>query len=813
MASAGWTTVDHKKTLLSQFSAIRRVSRIDLQSARRNLIRWQRDSNASRRCTADNQQALDDFQIRLNFLEQTFQNIVRNETGQHESNFILDSSQQECLHHLEQSSGWARLTKSSQSLARFVFWMAGEFAFLRFVNTMKQIPKCPENAEHWLALIPPQIQWLNSLSRRYCVSNSSQIGLELENNTKHQKLMDWLRRRYKKQKGRASHLKKRIEYLQGAATEISQQVSIKIPCTIATMAICVQQGEHLPTWEINELVNKHRFGTQIANHVGTQVALSHSSHYSKFVEFTNRNPSSQNNQRSVLNWLEYGLSDQEVSEALRTKLLAHQKVNLKRLLRCQRQLSEIGHQSVSTNFSDWLHWVRNDKELENFERIVIWLAKMPVSISAQQTRRIMDLLLQVQRVTQYGIPGFEPEIHQWTNRANSIAQQFPAESDYPKDIRIWLRKLGYFQKLAGTEVRIPNSVLHQLQLNEKREREKSKLSQLIANSQASPGAIARFHHLQKESHTDQSVNAKKRLKTVIEACLETGLDSLHQIVLRHSVNAWREHTGHPPAQDWSDNRVVEVAGWVMRMQPVQRKTLCEILRAYESYGPAYKQNLACNQTWLRFAKKRNLFEVDKWLQPPVKSIKINGETVTLAISHNPYDIFMMGNWFGTCLSQNDINEMAVLANAAHANKHVLYVRNAEGQILGRLLLGINQQYDLLRYTIYIVNAERLGKLTRESIIAEVDKYCGAFAAEARLKLSKTGAPASLSGHFWYDDGAWDWSEQAIVSYIAHPVCSTTVSLPIARPDDNVQLVSGSIACQSTNTDLANTYQNHVQFCG
>lgn len=80
-------------------------------------------------------------------------------------------------------------------------------------------------------------------------------------------------------------------------------------------------------------------------------------------------------------------------------------------------------------------------------------------------------------------------------------------------------------------------------------------------------------------------------------------------------------------------------------------------------------------------------------------------TWTAYTEEDPMKILHMGNLFGTCLSVNGINAHSTIANMLEVNKRVLYVKDACGTIVGRRLLVLTRDGELLPFQSYGVGGE------------------------------------------------------------------------------------------------------------
>ena len=62
---------------------------------------------------------------------------------------------------------------------------------------------------------------------------------------------------------------------------------------------------------------------------------------------------------------------------------------------------------------------------------------------------------------------------------------------------------------------------------------------------------------------------------------------------------------------------------------------------------------------------------------------------------------MMGEWVdGSCLKYGDINYWSAIANAVDINKAVFYIKDENGNILGRVLCAITNKGRLIRFPLY-----------------------------------------------------------------------------------------------------------------
>ncbi len=123
----------------------------------------------------------------------------------------------------------------------------------------------------------------------------------------------------------------------------------------------------------------------------------------------------------------------------------------------------------------------------------------------------------------------------------------------------------------------------------------------------------------------------------------------------------------------------------------------------------------------------------------------NGQKVTISVEKDPLEILDMGGHFGTCLSPGDMNYFSVFSNIADANKVVLYARNLQNKVIGRVLLGITDQGGLQIFNRYTHHKDFEFHKHAQIFINEIAKETG-------LIITNNGTITPLCSNDWYDDG-------------------------------------------------------------
>lgn len=166
-------------------------------------------------------------------------------------------------------------------------------------------------------------------------------------------------------------------------------------------------------------------------------------------------------------------------------------------------------------------------------------------------------------------------------------------------------------------------------------------------------------------------------------------------------------------------------------------------------GEALRCELPGNAHWLQRAADH--LDVDAWLAPPTHAYAHAGATCTLGAERDPLQALRMGLPFDSCLALDDgCNRHSAIINALDANKWVVYLRDPKQRILARQLLAISSDWRLLGYRVYT----SIGMPA--DLLPAFANYARALADAAGLQLGDHGAPETLNGILWYDDGTHPW---------------------------------------------------------
>lgn len=178
-----------------------------------------------------------------------------------------------------------------------------------------------------------------------------------------------------------------------------------------------------------------------------------------------------------------------------------------------------------------------------------------------------------------------------------------------------------------------------------------------------------------------------------------------------------------------------------------RELLVMLLRhAGASPGVPIDDRREVCRAWLE--KARRHMDVEAWLSPRGRNVEIRRKTYRLAVERDPLQVLRMGVPFGTCLSiEGGENAAATVIDALDVNKQVVYLRAEDGAIVGRQLIAVSSEYELLGYHVY---CSLDGDEQRAAIDAFRDMFVS-IADATGLTASHHGRPRQLHAGFWYCD--------------------------------------------------------------
>lgn len=204
---------------------------------------------------------------------------------------------------------------------------------------------------------------------------------------------------------------------------------------------------------------------------------------------------------------------------------------------------------------------------------------------------------------------------------------------------------------------------------------------------------------------------------------------------------------HIPAEWLADKEKLRSLFALAKLDPAERRVV-GVLCAAQMQAAYPLITDPANQAWLRKMQAKGL-NLQPWLAGLELSSELQLHKKTLKIqmrfAETIFEVFRMGDHFQTCLSRDSFNFFSVVANAADINKRVLYFFGEDGHVLGRCLLAISDQGQLLRFYIYSHLPNYALQPCLQVFVAELMQQMG-------IQLSSIGSIAKLVAARWYDDG-------------------------------------------------------------
>lgn len=184
--------------------------------------------------------------------------------------------------------------------------------------------------------------------------------------------------------------------------------------------------------------------------------------------------------------------------------------------------------------------------------------------------------------------------------------------------------------------------------------------------------------------------------------------------------------------------------------------LLKVLKSIASGTPDVRAEFTGNKSFIADLQRRNI-SAERWQSPfelTFASEQFAGGHVRIYVESNPLEILQMGTRFNTCLSIFGAYFGQVVANVVDYNKKVLYAKDGDGRIVGRKLIALSQDFQLLGFPVY-----SLEKSEQSTQLKQFFKDYGAsFAAYTEIELAEEGKVKSLHGCSDYIDDPVPWTK-------------------------------------------------------
>ena len=126
--------------------------------------------------------------------------------------------------------------------------------------------------------------------------------------------------------------------------------------------------------------------------------------------------------------------------------------------------------------------------------------------------------------------------------------------------------------------------------------------------------------------------------------------------------------------------------------------------------------------------------------------------IILETEEDPLKTIQMGQKvIGSCLRLKGGHEESAVCNAVDINKKIIWAKDKRGNILGRILIGINDRGELNGFRIYS-NDPRI------DLNSSFEDFLSCLAKRLNTKLTSEGKIEELIGENWHDDGVQKWEK-------------------------------------------------------
>jgi hypothetical protein len=210
----------------------------------------------------------------------------------------------------------------------------------------------------------------------------------------------------------------------------------------------------------------------------------------------------------------------------------------------------------------------------------------------------------------------------------------------------------------------------------------------------------------------------------------------------------------------TDDPALRHALEILWQSEANRRPLRRLLRIIAGGGSGrdYVRTHPVNLAWLR---RHPRVDAARWLRGIERRAEVAGlGEVTLAVEQEPLEALKLGTYVDTCLSTGGLYAYAAAAAALDANKRVVYARDRGGKVVGRQLLGISEEDELVCFPVY---PDEVSPALQELFLAydlELGAHLGLRLSAERTAQEREARDADervalLLARSGYDEYPWD----------------------------------------------------------
>ena len=328
--------------------------------------------------------------------------------------------------------------------------------------------------------------------------------------------------------------------------------------------------------------------------------------------------------------------------------------------------------------------------------------------------------------------------------------------------------LAWYRGIAGFADRLPKEISDTLEREHWMRKQVRSLQSLDATGGLHKGGAVRLAKLKAALRDPQSVRRRveKDLKRRLPAALGKARVAALETLLSQALDEhWRLVLG-------ADIERAEEPAWDNALfmyctVESNKRVLKQLLRHCAAHtGEAFRH--PTNEAFLRRLEKAGL-DTGAWCNGGEWDWTVAGNNFRVYVEKDPLEVMQMGNYFGTCLSKEGFNNFAAVANAVEVNKHVIYVADEGDNVVGRKLVGLTPDGQLVGFRNYGGLRRVSGAFADSWLHIMLDQTCLRLARACGARLPDLGEGSEYDDRLeagdnlrlfanWYNDGParYDW---------------------------------------------------------
>jgi len=323
-------------------------------------------------------------------------------------------------------------------------------------------------------------------------------------------------------------------------------------------------------------------------------------------------------------------------------------------------------------------------------------------------------------------------------------------------------RLAAYRSLAGLPASLPREVTRALNRRRGLQQEAEALERLVAE-RPDERLASRLAKIRRYLDTPGEVDGwvQRDLDALLAKHLRLARLQTLQGLLEGVLQArWRSLLG-PVAvtrrdPDWAN--ALALYAEVSR----NRSLLQRLLRAEAQGDHEWARRHPANRAFLQAMSERGL-DMGAWLDSHEVTRSVDGCPLRAVTETAPLRVLQMGSLFGTCLSPRGACNYSAVVNAVEINKRVLYVWDSHGTAIGRRLIVLSRQGELVGFRSYGAGADLDGdgvfrnpwaKMLLDTLMSQIARAVGCAIHEPGRDRFVTPDEADLvlfARDWYYDD--------------------------------------------------------------